>query len=67
MEESIRDKVEQGITPVKAELIWFVILLLAVIGGIYGMKAAYRTGYRNGVQDEKIGWIEDRELMRESD
>jgi len=29
---TIREKVEQGIIPVKAELIWFLILVLAIAG-----------------------------------
>lgn len=56
---TIKDKVEQGIVPIKAELIWFVILLMVVAAAIYGMKAAYNMGYRNGVYTEKVGDLED--------
>lgn len=63
MTESIRDKTEQVLTPLKADLIWFVLLLLAV----YGAVLSYRVGYKDGVQDEKIGWVEDRLLMGEPD
>lgn len=63
--ETIREKTEQVITPIKAELIWFVILLLAVTAGIVGMKISYNIGYRHGVYDEKIGLLEDHDIARE--
>lgn len=62
---TIREKVEQGIVPVKAELIWFMLLVLAVAAAIYGMKAAYNMGYRNGVTAEKIGYLEDADIARQ--
>lgn len=55
----IRDKVEQGIVPIKAELVWFFILILAIVGGIVGMHATYKIGFRDGVQDEKTKSLED--------
>jgi hypothetical protein len=65
--ETIREKVEQGIIPVKAELVWLVLLLLSIAGAIYGMKATYRIGYRHGVYDEKIGLLEDHDISREAE
>lgn len=48
MEKTIREKTEQVITPIKAELIWFVILILAII-----------AAYKLGVYAEKVGDLED--------
>lgn len=62
---TIREKVEQSITPVKAELVWFILLVLAVAAAIYGMKATWRMGYRAGVYDEKIGLLEDHDIARQ--
>lgn len=47
-ETTIREKTEQVITPIKAELIWFVILILAII-----------AAYKLGVYTEKVGDLED--------
>ncbi len=51
---TIREKTEQVITPLKAELIWFVILLLAIIGA-----------YKLGVHTEKMGILEDHDIARQ--
>lgn len=51
---TIKEKVEQGITPVKAELVWFVILILAII-----------AAYKIGVITEKIGFLEDHDIARQ--
>lgn len=48
MPETIRDKTEQVITPIKAELIWFALLVLGIIGA-----------YKLGVYVEKVGCLED--------
>lgn len=61
---TIREKTEQAIVPIKAELIWFVLLLLAVTAAIVGMKATYRVGYKDGVVAEKIGILEDHDIAR---
>lgn len=63
--KTIREKTEQIITPIKAELIWFAILILAVTAAIVGMKISYKIGYRNGVIDEKIGFLEDADIARQ--
>ena len=47
-EPTIRDKTEQVIVPIKAELIWFALLILAIIGA-----------YKMGVYAEKFGDLED--------
>lgn len=65
METTLREKTEQVITPLKAELLWFVILLLAIAAGIYGSQVAYRAGFRDGVIAEKIGFLEDADIARE--
>lgn len=64
-EDTIREKTEQVLTPLKAELSWFVILLLAVAAAIYGIKAAYHIGYNDGVIAEKIGFLEDADIARQ--
>lgn len=61
---TIREKTEQVIIPVKAELIWFLILILAILGGIVGMVTTYNVGYRNGITAEKIGFLEDADIAR---
>lgn len=48
MEETIREKTEQVIVPLKAELIWLVLLILAII-----------AAYKLGVYTEKVGDLED--------
>lgn len=58
-DSTIREKTEQVIVPIKAELIWFMLLLLAVAAAIYGMKAAYNIGFRHGVYTEKVADLED--------
>ncbi len=55
MTATIREKTEQVITPLKAELIWFVILILAVI-----------AAYKLGVYAEKVGDLEDMVFNRET-
>lgn len=65
MAETIREKTEQVLTPLKADLVWFVILLLAVVAAIYGAKAAYYIGYNDGVVAEKIGFLEDADIARQ--
>lgn len=45
---TIREKTEQAITPIKAELIWIVLLILAIVGA-----------YKLGVYAEKLGALED--------
>lgn len=45
---TIREKTEQILTPLKADLIWFVLLVLAII-----------ASYKLGVYAEKIGALED--------
>lgn len=47
-EDTIREKTEQAIVPLKAELIWLALLILAIIGA-----------YKLGVFAEKIGNLED--------
>lgn len=47
-ENTIREKTEQAITPIKAELIWFALLILAILGA-----------YKLGVYAEKVGNLED--------
>lgn len=47
-ENTIREKTEQVMTPIKAELIWLVILILGIIGA-----------YKIGVYAEKLGDLED--------
>lgn len=59
MDETIREKTEQVLTPLKAELIWFVFLIISIIIGISGMKVSYNLGFRHGVYTEKIGDLED--------
>lgn len=63
--QNIRDKTEQVLTPIKADLIWFVILLLAVAAAVYGIRAAYHIGYNDGVVAEKIGFLEDADIARQ--
>ena len=53
---TIREKVEQGIVPVKAELIWMVLLILAVI-----------AAYKLGVYAEKLGFLEDADIARQQE
>lgn len=48
VESTIREKTEQVIVPLKAELIWLVLLILAIIGA-----------YKLGVYTEKMGDVED--------
>lgn len=64
---TIREKTEQAITPIKAELIWFVILLLAIGAAVFGMKTAYNMGFRHGVYAEKLGDLEDAVFNQEID
>ena len=51
---TIREKTEQALTPIKAELIWFVLIILAVI-----------AAYKLGVIVEKIGFLEDADIARQ--
>lgn len=48
MDQTIREKTEQVIVPLKAELVWFALLILAIIGA-----------YKLGVYTEKVGDMED--------
>lgn len=66
MAPTIREKTEQAIVPIKAELIWMVLLLLTVAIAIYGIEVAYNMGFRNGVVAEKIGLLEDHDIAREA-
>lgn len=45
---TIREKTEQVLTPIKADLIWIVLLVLAII-----------AAYKIGVYAEKLGALED--------
>lgn len=45
---TIREKTEQVIVPLKAELVWLALLILAIIGA-----------YKLGVYSEKVGDLED--------
>ena len=60
--EKVRETVEQAIVPLKAELIWFFILILAITGGIVGMKTTYKSGYERGMQDMRISILEDFQI-----
>lgn len=51
---TIREKTEQVIVPLKAELIWLVLLVLAII-----------AAYKLGVYTEKVGDLEDVILNQE--
>ena len=50
---TIREKTEQVLVPVKAELIWFALLILAII-----------AAYQIGIIREKIGFLEDHDIVR---
>lgn len=62
----IRENIEQSLPPIKAELIWVVLILLLVALGRYGIEVAYDRGYRDGVIAEKIGLLEDHDMAREA-
>lgn len=53
-EATIREKTEQVIVPLKAELIWLVLLVLAII-----------AAYKLGVYTEKVGDLEDTVFSQE--
>lgn len=53
---TIREKTEQVLTPIKAELIWMVLIILAVI-----------AAYKLGVIVEKIGFLEDADIARQQE
>lgn len=48
MTDTVREKTEQAIVPIKAELIWAVIFIMGLIGA-----------FKLGVYAEKIGDLED--------
>lgn len=51
---TIREKTEQVITPIKAELIWFAILILAIV-----------ATWKLAIMTEKIGFLEDNDITRQ--
>lgn len=40
-------------------IIWILMMIL-----LLGNFLSYKMGYKDGIQDEKIGWLEDQELKR---
>ncbi len=45
------------VTPDTIIYILFSMLLLFIL-------VSYKIGYKHGIMDEKIGWLEDKELKR---
>ncbi len=43
-------------------IVWIVISILFV-----GNILSYKLGYKDGINDEKMGWLEDMELERRED
>lgn len=46
----------------KADVLWMVLLVLMVIGAIFGILRADKAGYERGMQDMKISILEDFQI-----
>lgn len=63
MAKTIREKTEQQIVVnFKADIFWMVLLVLVVIGGIFGILRADKAGYERGMQDMRISILEDFQI-----